>query len=188
MSKTLLILEDEPDIRELLAIALESAELHCELASHLSDAKSLVTRLKPDFILTDIRLPDGSGLDLLSFAREHAPNTPCAVLTAYGDMESAVTALRAGAVDYLTKPVDMRALKRLLKETLAESPRTPERPAPAAAPTPPCDAANGDVLTEDKLPLLEALEATRWNKRAAAERLGLSYRQFRYRLQKHNIQ
>ncbi|MEM7378224.1 MAG: response regulator [Pseudomonadota bacterium] len=188
MSKTLLILEDEPDIRELLAIALESSELHCELASHLSDAKSLITRLKPDFILTDIRLPDGSGLDLLSFAREHTPNTPCAVLTAYGDMESAVTALRAGAVDYLTKPVDMRALKRLLKDKLADTPAVPEPRMTAVPPTPMRIAANEDALTEDKLPLLEALEATRWNKSAAAERLGLSYRQFRYRLQKHNIQ
>ena len=115
------------------------------------------------------------------------PNTPCAVLTAYGDLDSAVTALRAGAVDYLTKPVNMRELKRMIKSKLEQAPVGSESDkSPSAQPSAP--AANDVLTADDKLPLLEALEATRWNKRAAAERLGLSYRQFRYRLQKHNIQ
>lgn len=185
MSKTILILEDEADIRELLAIALEGPELHCELTAHLSEAKSLFHALKPDFVLTDIRVPDGSGLELLAHVAEHAPATPCAVLTAYGDFDSAVAALRAGAVDYLTKPVNMRALKRMIREKL-ESARTPIAGRAGVSAT--VAAANDAVHDRDKLHLLEALEATRWNKRAAAERLGLSYRQFRYRLQKHNIQ
>lgn len=185
MSHTILILEDEPDIRELLAIALEGPGLHCELTGHLAEAKSLAQRLKPDFVLTDIHLPDGSGLDFLTFLRERLPGTPCAVITAFGDMDSAITAMRNGAIDYLTKPLDLRELKALIKRHLQEPNRRPAAPAkpdtPPATPTP-------AVETGDKHALLSALEATRWNKRAAADRMGLSYRQFRYRLEKHGIQ
>ena len=81
----------------------------------------------------------------------------------------------------------MRELKRMIKRKLEQAPVGSEsEKSPSAQPIAP--AANDVLTADDKLPLLEALEATRWNKRAAAERLGLSYRQFRYRLQKHNIQ
>jgi len=181
MSRTILILEDEPDIRELLAIALDGPGMRCELSGHLAEAKTLAQRLKPDFVLTDINVPDGSGLDLLSYVREHLPGTPCVVITAFGDMDSAIKAMRCGAIDYLTKPINLKELKAVIKDQLKERPHQTVEMAES-------EVADAPVDSDDKVALLNALEQTRWNKRAAADLMGLTYRQSRYRLEKHGIQ
>lgn len=178
--QTVLILEDEADIRELIAITLTSSQVHCELCSHVSDALSVLKQTKPDFVLTDLKLPDGSGLELLKESRARYPDVAVAVITAFADTDSAIEALRLGAVDYLKKPIDSGQLRTLVKQQLALPKAAAAEPAPttapAAEPAPPAD--------DERSQILSALEKHRWNKRAAAEALGLSYRQLRYRVSK----
>ena len=178
---TILILEDEPDIRELIAIALTSSKVQCELCSHVSDALSMLKKIKPDFVLTDLQLPDGTGLDLLKESRALYPDVAVAVITAFADTDSAIEALRLGAVDYLKKPIDTTALRALVKQqleknTASDLATTMARPAPVIEETSTHDDEHSQIVA--------ALEQHRWNKRAAAVTLGLSYRQLRYRISK----
>lgn len=177
----ILILEDEPDIRELIAITLTSATVECQLCSHVSDAISLLKKQKPDFVLTDLKLPDGSGLELLRESRSLYPDVAVAVVTAFADTDSAIEALRQGAVDYLKKPIDSKALRTLVSQQLEKASTataTTQSPATVKA-EPPTVAAD-----DDRSQIVAALEEHRWNKRAAAAALGLSYRQLRYRISK----
>lgn len=173
---TILILEDEPDIRELIAITLSSSKVQCELCSHVGDALSMLKRIKPDFVLTDLKLPDGTGLDLLKESRALYPDVSVAVITAFADTDSAIEALRLGAVDYLKKPIDTTALRTLVKQQLEKS---TESFAPATE-----DVAPRVEPNDEYSQIVAALEQHRWNKRAAAVTLGLSYRQLRYRISK----
>ncbi len=176
---TILILEDEADIRELIAITISDSKTQCELCSHVGDAISVLKKSKPDFILTDLKLPDGSGLELLKESRALYPDVAVAVITAFADTDSAIEALRLGAVDYLKKPIDTPTLRNLVKQQLGLlSNRDPESKVIQET------ALGADVLDKDKDPIILALEEHRWNKRAAAEALGLSYRQLRYRITK----
>jgi|GEM_PF-5091264 len=186
--QTVLILEDEADIRELMAITLTSSTVHCELCSHLSDALSMLTRMKPDFIITDLKLPDGSGIDFLKQARKLYPDVPVAVATAFADTDSAIEALRQGAVDYLKKPIDTKALRALVSEQLAKPAASTstvdgEFPSENTTTTP-----NSEEGASELDQINTALETHRWNKRAAAQALGMSYRQLRYRIEKFGLE
>ncbi|MFT5425822.1 MAG: two-component system response regulator PilR (NtrC family) [Gammaproteobacteria bacterium] len=113
-----LILDDEPDIRELLEITLTRMDVDCMPAENLHDAYALLKKHKFDICLTDMRLPDGNGLQLVSYIQENYPQLPAAVITAHGNMESAIQALKSGAFDFLSKPVDLEVLRTLVRTAL----------------------------------------------------------------------
>lgn len=113
-----LIIDDEPDIRELLEITLARMDVDCMASENLSDAYALIKNNSFDICLTDMRLPDGDGLELVSYIQENDPKLPVAVITAHGNMESAIQALKKGAFDFLTKPVDLNTLRTVVHSAL----------------------------------------------------------------------
>ncbi len=120
-----LIVDDEPDIRELLEITLGRMKLDTFSAKNVKDAKDLLARESFDLCLTDMRLPDGSGLDLVQYIQQKYPNVPVAMITAFGSLDTAIQALKAGAFDYLTKPVDLPRLRELVSTALRLSSSAP---------------------------------------------------------------
>ena len=120
-----LIVDDEPDIRELLEITLGRMKLDTFSAKNVKDAKDLLARESFDLCLTDMRLPDGSGLDLVQYIQQKYPNLPVAMITAFGSLDTAIQALKAGAFDYLTKPVDLPRLRELVSTALRLSSSAP---------------------------------------------------------------
>jgi len=113
-----LIIDDEPGILELLRITLTRMNIECSCVENLHTAKQLLKKQQFNICLTDMRLPDGNGLDFVAFVQEHHPNMPIAVITAHGNMESAIQALKSGAFDFLTKPVDLGLLRTLVRGAL----------------------------------------------------------------------
>jgi two-component system response regulator PilR (NtrC family) len=124
-----LVVDDEPHIRELLEITLARMDVSAECAENLERAYLALQREVPDLCLTDMRLPDGSGLDLVRHVSHHHPDLPVAVITAHGDVHSAVESLKAGAFDFVTKPVDLPVLRNLVNTALrlGQSRRTATR-------------------------------------------------------------
>ena len=113
-----LIVDDEPDIRELLTLTLERMEVDCHTATDLIQAREQLASSEYDFCLTDMRLPDGDGTDLVRHIQRHHPDIPVAMITAHGNMEAAVTALKVGAFDFVSKPVDLYVLRNLVATAL----------------------------------------------------------------------
>lgn len=120
MSRPLaLIIDDEPDIRELLSMTLHRMDIATEAAEDLATAKSLLRSGSYDLCLTDMRLPDGDGLELVEWMQTHAAHVPVAVITAHGNVESAVKALKLGAFDFVSKPVDLKDLRKLVNAAVS---------------------------------------------------------------------
>ena len=117
MSKVLVV-DDEADIRELLSMTLQRMGLDTDCAATEFEAVQLLQKTSYDLCLTDMRLPDGDGLKLLEHITEHYAATPVAVITAHGSTENAVAALKAGAFDYLAKPVALNQLRALIRSAL----------------------------------------------------------------------
>ena len=117
-SPTILIVDDEPDIIELLELTLARMGMQVFSAESIRDAKILLQSHRFQLCFTDMRLPDGEGLDLVKYITSHCSNLPVAVITAYGTAENAVAALKAGAFDYLSKPVSLKQLRELVKSAL----------------------------------------------------------------------
>ncbi|MEB2325774.1 MAG: sigma-54 dependent transcriptional regulator [Pseudomonas sp.] len=113
-----LIIDDEPDIRELLEITLGRMKLDTRSARNLKEAREWLAREHYDLCLTDMRLPDGSGLELVQLIQQQHPQLPVAMITAYGSLDTAISALKAGAFDFLTKPVDLNRLRELVSTAL----------------------------------------------------------------------
>ena len=113
-----LVVDDEADIRELLDLTLARMGLAADCAGSVREAKELLAYGHYKLCLTDMRLPDGAGIDLVRHIGEHCRDLPVAVITAYGSMENAVSALKAGAFDYLAKPVSLEQLRALVKSAL----------------------------------------------------------------------
>jgi two-component system response regulator PilR (NtrC family) len=128
-----LIVDDERDIRELLAMALGRMGLRLSTAADISEARELLSKNSYELCLTDLRLPDGNGIDLVSMIASDHPQTSVALITAFGRMDIAVQALKAGAFDVISKPVDINVLRGLVKHAL-ELNRTAAK-ASAALPT-----------------------------------------------------
>jgi len=126
---TCLVVDDETDIRELLVLTLERMGIGTDSASDLEEAKYLLTQRTYALCLTDMRLPDGNGLDLVRHIGQHYVGLPVAVITAFGSAENAVSALKAGAFDYLTKPISLQQLRPLVQSALKLS--NSETPAPS---------------------------------------------------------
>ncbi|WP_166259109.1 sigma-54-dependent transcriptional regulator [Marinobacter salicampi] len=126
---TALIVDDEPDIRELLEITLTRMGIATRTAPDVTTAKALLTEAAPQLCLTDMNLPDGNGIELVTWMQQYCPNTPVAVVTAYGNMDTAIEALKAGAFDFVSKPVELPRLRELVNSALKLSePRPPEAP------------------------------------------------------------
>jgi two-component system response regulator PilR (NtrC family) len=113
-----LVIDDEPDIRELIDLTLARMGLATECVGSVAEARAALDSDSFQLCLTDMRLPDGDGLAIVRHISEHHPHTPVAVITAYGSAENAVAALKAGAFDYLAKPVGLEQLRSLVKSAL----------------------------------------------------------------------
>lgn len=116
---TVLVVDDEPDIRELLSMTIERMGLRCEAADCLTKGKALVEKRDYSLILTDMRMPDGDGIDLVKYVQANKPHIPVAVITAFGNVEGAVNTLKAGAFDYVSKPIHVGMLKDLVHTALS---------------------------------------------------------------------
>jgi two-component system response regulator PilR (NtrC family) len=113
-----LVVDDEPDIRELLGITLERMNVEVITAGDVATATRELRASAFDLCFTDMRLPDGDGLGLVEWIQTHKPQTPVAVITAHGNVESAVRALKLGAFDFISKPLDLTSLRKLIAATL----------------------------------------------------------------------
>ncbi len=128
MNKTLaLIVDDEPDIRELLEITLNRMNIETCCAENIAGAKILLQQKSFDLCLTDMKLPDGNGLELVDFIQKLPVPMPVAVITAHGNMESAILAMKKGAFDFVSKPVDLPALRLLVNNALKLSDTVPAK-------------------------------------------------------------
>jgi len=113
-----LIVDDEPDIRELVTITLGRMGIDCVSAATLGEAREALDLTHFDLCLTDMRLPDGNGLELVTFIQQRHPALPVAVITAHGSMEAAIQALKSGAFDFVNKPVDLADLRNLVGQAI----------------------------------------------------------------------
>ena len=116
--QTVLIIDDEPDIRELLEITLLRMGLDTVTAGDVQTALDKIEQYQPNLCLTDMKLPDGNGIDIVRYLQKHYPHIPVAVITAFGSMDTAVEALKAGAYDFVSKPVDLPKLRELIQTAL----------------------------------------------------------------------
>jgi len=117
-TKHVLIVDDEADIRELLVLTLMRMGIEAEAARNCEEAFARLNERTFDLCLTDMRLPDGDGLGVLAHIAAHHGNTPVAVITAYGSTDNAVSALKAGAFDYISKPIQLKQLREVITSAL----------------------------------------------------------------------
>ncbi len=118
-NKVVLLVDDEPDILELLEMTLSGMGLRVEKARGVKEAISLLAGNRYDLCLTDMRMPDGDGLEVVRYIAAKKIEVPVAVITAHGNMENAITVLKAGAFDYLAKPLSLEQLRNLVKSALS---------------------------------------------------------------------
>jgi len=121
-----LVVDDEPDILELLELALLRMGLQVERATNVREALQQLDSKQFSLCLTDMRLPDGDGIEVVRHIAAHHADVPVAVITAHGNMENAVSVLKSGAFDYLSKPVSLEQLRTLVKAAL----KLPQSPTP----------------------------------------------------------
>jgi len=113
-----LIVDDEPDIRELVTITLGRMGIDCTSAACVAEAREALARERFELCLTDMRLPDGNGLEIVGHIQHAYPALPVAVITAHGSMEGAIQALKGGAFDFVNKPVDLKDLRNLVGQAI----------------------------------------------------------------------
>jgi two-component system response regulator PilR (NtrC family) len=124
---TVLIVDDEPDLLELVSLTLSRMNLQARTAADVTTARRLLKSEKFDLCLTDMRLPDGDGLDLVAWIQQNRADLPVAVITAHGNVESAVRALKLGAFDFVSKPLDLGVLRKLVGSAIRLGARGSER-------------------------------------------------------------
>ena len=129
---SILVVDDEPDLRTLYELTLLREGYRVETASSVQEAREQLKAHRFDAVITDMRLPDGFGMQLLQYLRDQQRRERCVVMTAYGSAENAVEALRSGAFDYLTKPVDLKQFRSVVASAVQG---TGGVPAPRAART-----------------------------------------------------
>jgi len=113
-----LVIDDEPDLCELLALTLDRMQIDTQTCGDIACAKTKFKEMAFDLCLTDMRLPDGDGLELVEWMQTNGIETPVAVITAHGNVETAVRALKLGAFDFISKPLDLTALRKLIGSAL----------------------------------------------------------------------
>lgn len=151
----LLVVDDEPDLRTLYELTLLREGYHVVTAGTLTEARALVAEQAFDLVITDMRLPDGLGLELLRELSQAQRSERCIVITAYGSAENAVEALKCGAFDYLTKPVDLKQFRAVVAsalQTLVES-AAPSAPTKAGSDASAVPAAPAAVVPAQPAPL-----------------------------------
>jgi len=162
-----LIVDDEPDIRELLDLTLSRMGVQVDSAEDLAEARRKLSKNHYDFCLTDMRLPDGNGLSLIKQINRDWPQMPVAMITAYGKVEDAVTALKYGAFDFVSKPVDLESLRNLVRTAIklrhddAEKAHGPIGEEQAPEPSEHIDAAKPgpmEALKQEQIPKSTILE------------------------------
>jgi two-component system response regulator RegA len=126
--RTLLIVDDDEPLCQRLARAMERRGFIVRTADSVASGVAAATELQPVFAVVDLRLADGSGLDVVKALRKYKPNARIVMLTGYGNIATAVAAVKAGAVDYLPKPVDADAVERALLASDTALPPPPEDP------------------------------------------------------------
>jgi two-component system, NtrC family, response regulator PilR len=120
----ILVVDDEPDLRTLYELTLLREGFRVEAAASVQEAWQLLTEKTFDVVITDMRLPDGLGMELLQRIRSEQRNERCVVITAYGSAENAVESLKAGAFDYLTKPVDLKQFRTVIASAVLDATHT----------------------------------------------------------------
>ena len=136
-----LVVDDEADIRDLMEMTLMKMGLRVETAVGVDDAKEKLENNDYSLVLTDMRMPDGSGLEVVQHINKLMLDTPVAVITAFGNADQAVEALKEGAFDYLQKPITLSQLRSLVKSAVKVNEPEEKPQADPAAPTPPAPAA-----------------------------------------------
>src|SRR5712672_3844322 len=119
-----LIVDDEPDLLELVSLTLSRMNLDTRTAPDVGAAQRMLKTARYDLCLTDMQLPDGDGLELVEWIQQYAPTLPVAVITAHGNVESAVRALKLGAFDFVSKPLDLGVLRKLVGSAIRLSDRS----------------------------------------------------------------
>ena len=114
-----LIIDDEPDIRELLSITLDRMEIQSDTAADITQAKKLLENKNYNLCLTDMKLPDGNGIDLVKYIQKQLPDLPVAVITAHGSIDIAIEAMKAGAFDFINKPIELGTLRKLVESAIS---------------------------------------------------------------------
>lgn len=127
MNRQALVIDDEPDILELLTMTLSGMSIDCVTAENLAQAHQALKQQKFDLCFTDMRLPDGNGLDFVRTLQKQCPELPVAVITAHGNINHAVEALKSGAFDFVSKPLKLRMLRDLVEAALKLSPDKPQQ-------------------------------------------------------------
>ncbi len=117
---SLLVVDDEPALREVLSLRIEDWGYDVVTAADLGEAEEAIARQRPDLVVSDVVLPDSSGLELLRRLKRHDDGVPVILMTAHGTVDTAVEAMKAGATDFLTKPLDYATLRALLEATSAD--------------------------------------------------------------------
>lgn len=125
---TLLLVDDDAAFRQRLAVTLERRGFVVSMASGVGEARKLAAQVKPAFAVVDMRLEDGNGLDVVSDLRQVRPDSRAVILTGYGNLATAVAAVKTGAVDYLAKPADPDDIVKALLAEEGERPQPPEEP------------------------------------------------------------
>lgn len=123
----ILLVDDEPDILELLTLTLDRMGLRSEATGSVKQAIARLNSQEFDLCLTDLRLPDGSGLEIVNFIQKTLPQLPVAVISAHGNMQAAIDAMKAGAFDFVSKPIDLKQLRALIESALALAGSTKEK-------------------------------------------------------------
>lgn len=113
-----LIIDDEPDIRELLEITIMRMGIETTTADSVGSALTALKQNSFDLCLTDMKLPDGQGLEIIDYIQLNHPQLPVAMITAFGSVETAISALKAGAFDFVNKPIDLERLRQLIDNAL----------------------------------------------------------------------
>ncbi|RMH15468.1 MAG: sigma-54-dependent Fis family transcriptional regulator [Gammaproteobacteria bacterium] len=136
MKPRILVVDDEPDICELLQLTLERMHLESDAAGSLQEARDYLGQNAYHLCLSDMRLPDGEGIELVRYLQKNYPMIPVAVITAHGNMDMAIETLKAGAFDFLTKPVDLNQLRNMVRAALRLSePRSVNKGSPRTEPS-----------------------------------------------------
>ena len=125
-NKKVLVVDDEVDLRELLVITLGRMKIDAQPASCVAEAREALDKGSFDLCLTDMNMPDGDGLELVRYISRHHPDLPVAMITAYGNMETATLAMKEGAFDFIAKPVSLDRLRELIHDGLGIRERAPE--------------------------------------------------------------
>ncbi len=120
--RKVLVVDDEPDIRELIGITLTRMGISSSSAPDIATAKRILENEHFDFCITDLKLTDGNGIELVKYIQRNIDNLPVAVISAYGTMESAIEALKAGAFDFVSKPINLEILRKLVNASIKVSP------------------------------------------------------------------